>query len=153
MTNSREKENDCSAETTAEPPSTYLVASPFCQRFPNFFPVGIGRALFSGFSGITRFRQAMNFAVAAFLWLGFTLPVLVRTHGKWGVTPGKWSCGLRVVQTTLKSCGFVRSLTREVTLARTRCASKLPRVYRNVCLNHLAETGCFMLYSTRNGHC
>ncbi|MFO1045496.1 MAG: hypothetical protein U0941_27260 [Planctomycetaceae bacterium] len=45
----------------------------------------------------------MNFAVAAFLWLGFTLLVLVRTQGKWGVTPGKWCCGLRVVQTMLKS--------------------------------------------------
>ena len=47
--------------------------------------------------------------------------MLVYIQGKWGVTLGKWCCGLRVVQTTLKPCDFVRSLAREVTLAFESC--------------------------------
>jgi len=66
-------------------------------------------------------HQAVYIAMAIFLWIGFTILALVYIQGKWGVTPGKWCCGLRVFQTTLKPCGFLRSLTREVTLAFDAC--------------------------------
>jgi uncharacterized RDD family membrane protein YckC len=35
-------------------------------------------------------------------------------QGYWGVTPGKWFCGIRTVRTTLRPCGFLRSLLREI---------------------------------------
>ena len=65
--------------------------------------------------------QAMHLSIAVFLWLCVTLLIFVYIQGKWGITPGKWCCGLRVVQTTLKPCGFIRSLAREVTLAFESC--------------------------------
>ena len=45
------------------------------------------------------------------------LSILVTTslfQGYWGVTLGKWVCGIRTVGTTLRPCGFVRSLLREI---------------------------------------
>jgi hypothetical protein len=41
-------------------------------------------------------------------------------QGCWGVTPGKWICGLRTTRTTLSPCGFVKSLYREVRLPLDR---------------------------------
>jgi uncharacterized RDD family membrane protein YckC len=42
--------------------------------------------------------------------------VLISVQGRYAVTPGKWLCGLRIVRTTLKPCGFARSLLRELLL-------------------------------------
>ncbi len=45
------------------------------------------------------------------------LVILVVTslfQGFWGVTLGKWVCGIRTVRTTLRPCGFLRSLLREI---------------------------------------
>ena len=41
---------------------------------------------------------------------------LVVIQGCWGITPGKWLCGLRTLRTTLRPCGIARSLVREVML-------------------------------------
>ncbi len=41
---------------------------------------------------------------------------LVVIQGYWGMTPGKWLCGLRTLRTTLRPCGIARSLVREVML-------------------------------------
>ena len=35
-------------------------------------------------------------------------------QGYWGVTLGKWICGIRTVRTTLRPCGFLRSVLREI---------------------------------------
>jgi len=35
-------------------------------------------------------------------------------QGLYGVTPGKWLCGIRVVNTRLRPCGILRSLLREL---------------------------------------
>lgn len=35
-------------------------------------------------------------------------------EARYGVTPGKWCCGLRTLRTTLKPCGLARSLAREI---------------------------------------
>ncbi len=41
---------------------------------------------------------------------------LVVVQGGWGITPGKWLCGLRTLRTTLRPCGLARSLVRELML-------------------------------------
>ena len=55
------------------------------------------------------------------LWLVACALALLFVQGRWGVTPGKWCCGLRTVQSTLKPCGFARSLAREVVLWVDAC--------------------------------
>ena len=35
-------------------------------------------------------------------------------EGTWGISPGKWLCGIRVVRTTLRPCGFFRAALREL---------------------------------------
>ena len=40
--------------------------------------------------------------------------LMLVTQAKWGVTPGKWLCRLRTVRTSLRPCGFARSLAREI---------------------------------------
>ncbi|HEY4258841.1 MAG TPA: RDD family protein [Schlesneria sp.] len=48
------------------------------------------------------------------LWLVTCEMILVICQARWGLTIGKWCCGLRTRQTTLKPCGFTRSLVREL---------------------------------------
>jgi hypothetical protein len=38
-------------------------------------------------------------------------------QARWGLTPGKWLMGLRTVRTSLRPCGFARSLLRELFMA------------------------------------
>ena len=44
--------------------------------------------------------------------LGFVL--LAYTEGKWGITPGKWVGGIRVLGVDLEPCGFSRALVRNI---------------------------------------
>ena len=37
-------------------------------------------------------------------------------QGRWGITLGKWICGIRTVRSTLRPCGFFRALFRELLL-------------------------------------
>ena len=62
-----------------------------------------------------------------FVWL-IGLGIL---EGKWGVSPGKWLCGLRVVRTTLKPSGFFRAVLREIFLLidAVMCCGWLPGVF------------------------
>lgn len=62
-----------------------------------------------------------------FVWL-IGLGIL---EGTWGVSPGKWLFGLRVVRTTLKPCGFFRAALREIFLLidAVMCCSWLPGVF------------------------
>lgn len=48
----------------------------------------------------------------AFVWAVFLLLIFSWTEGKWGLTPGKWLVGIRVVGTDLEPCGFGRALLR-----------------------------------------
>jgi len=47
------------------------------------------------------------------LWIGSVLFISV-LQGLWGVTPGKWVCGIRTLRTTLRPCGVLRAVTREL---------------------------------------
>ena len=40
----------------------------------------------------------------------------IAVQGRFSVTPGKWLCGLRTVQSSLRPCGFSKSLLREILL-------------------------------------
>ena len=35
-------------------------------------------------------------------------------EGGFGITPGKWLCGIRTLRTTLRPCGVLRALAREL---------------------------------------
>ena len=60
--------------------------------------------------------QVWVLILAGAVWLLVMVSLLSAVQGRWGWTPGKWLCGLRVVGTTLKPCGFARSAAREVML-------------------------------------
>ncbi len=56
-------------------------------------------------------------ALLAFGVTHLTVPpflIMVRYEGCYGVTPGKWLCGIRTMRTTLRPCGFARALLREL---------------------------------------
>ena len=95
--------------------------------------LGLGWAMLRGFDWLTLF-EALNLRVdhptkdvaarvasILALWLVVVVLVLLIVQARWGVTPGKWCCGLRTLRTTLKPCGFARSLVREVVLSVDAC--------------------------------
>ncbi|MBC8113564.1 MAG: RDD family protein [Candidatus Saccharimonas sp.] len=47
-------------------------------------------------------------------WAVTVFLAIVRYEGRYGVTPGKWLCGVRTLRTTLRPCGFARALLREL---------------------------------------
>ena len=49
------------------------------------------------------------------MWLGVLL-VISFMQGHYGFTPGKWICGIRTLRTTLRPCGLLRSLARELVI-------------------------------------
>ncbi|MEI8016694.1 MAG: RDD family protein [Schlesneria sp.] len=59
-------------------------------------------------TGAVQIVSTLAFCLAAMI------SVLLVTQAKWGVTPGKWLCRLRTVRTSLRPCGFARSLAREI---------------------------------------
>ena len=52
--------------------------------------------------------------IPATAWLGLTWTVFIASTGLWGVTPGKWLFGIRVVRMTLRPCGVLTALLREL---------------------------------------
>jgi uncharacterized RDD family membrane protein YckC len=53
-------------------------------------------------------------AVILAAWLVFAVIAMLTSQAVWGITPGKWLCRLRTVRTSLRPCGFARSLAREI---------------------------------------
>ena len=47
------------------------------------------------------------------MWIAGIL-VLSVMEGIWGMTPGKWLCGIRTLRTTLRPCGVLRAFAREL---------------------------------------
>jgi uncharacterized RDD family membrane protein YckC len=51
------------------------------------------------------------------VWLIYCLICVIGLavmEGAWGISPGKWLCGIRVIRTTLRRTGFLRAFLREV---------------------------------------
>ena len=91
-----------------------------------FTTVGMGWLMTRGFDWQS-FAEALNLKVdhstvfiarrvAAILiaWCLVSVLATLMAQAVWGVTPGKWMCGLRTVRTSLRRCGFARSLVREI---------------------------------------
>jgi|GEM_PF-1998983 len=65
-----------------------------------------------------------NGMMRRYLWMAVTLMVVglsimavkCAIEGRWGITLGKWICGIRTVRTTLRPCGFFRAVFREILL-------------------------------------
>lgn len=55
-----------------------------------------------------------SWMLGSMLWVFVGLAGLAVLEGRWGVTPGKWAAGIRVVGTDLAPCGFTRALLRNV---------------------------------------
>ena len=68
------------------------------------------------FHGIEPFFQTPNgnLAIQSSSWAAVVFFTLIVAQSRWGVTPGKWLCRLRVLRSTLRPCGFARSLLREL---------------------------------------
>ena len=70
------------------------------------------------------FDLGANGMAIRFLWLFASLMILGLTvlvlnsvlQGRWGITLGKWICGIRTVRTTLRPSGIARALLRELLL-------------------------------------
>ena len=68
-------------------------------------------------SGTFEFLSMLAYAALGFVIYGLVwLIVLGVMEGVWGISPGKWLCGIRVVRTTLRPCGFFRAVARELLL-------------------------------------
>ncbi|MDB5342244.1 MAG: hypothetical protein JWP89_621 [Schlesneria sp.] len=48
------------------------------------------------------------------IWLVAAVLAMLSTQAVWGITPGKWLCGLRTLRTSLRPCRYTRSLAREI---------------------------------------
>ncbi len=67
---------------------------------------------------VTLFLWGASVAAA---WLVGLQVVLILSQARWGVTPGKWCCGIRTLRATLKPCGLARSLVREIVMCVDIC--------------------------------
>ena len=62
--------------------------------------------------GITNPFLIVSLSIIA-MWVGGIL-ILSVMEGLWGITPGKWLCGIRTLRTTLRPCGVLRAFAREL---------------------------------------
>jgi uncharacterized RDD family membrane protein YckC len=87
---------------------------------------GLGWLMMRGYNWL-EFAEALNLGVyhptipvasriatVLAVWLTINILAMLTTQGVWGVTPGKWLCRLKTVRTSLRPCGFARSLAREI---------------------------------------
>lgn len=66
-------------------------------------------------------QSATRILAALLLWVIVCEGLIVVIQARWGLTAGKWCCGLRSVQTSLRPCGIARSLVREFVLWFDAC--------------------------------
>ncbi len=68
---------------------------------------------FSGASSNDPLLTLLKFFLIFGLWVG-SIVVISVAEGCWGFTPGKWLLGIRTLRTTLRPCGILRALVREM---------------------------------------
>jgi uncharacterized RDD family membrane protein YckC len=106
-------------ETVAYASLTRRAISQLADAAIAFAPLAlVGYTLFSGFEDLTEgpqfvFRVFGAMAGAA-VWLLLVLVAFSVGEGRWGVTPGKWVTGIRVVGTDLRPCGLGRAFVRNL---------------------------------------
>ncbi|WP_029247160.1 RDD family protein [Schlesneria paludicola] len=66
-------------------------------------------------------KAASELVIWVGIWMAFIAFAFVAIQGRWGVTPGKWCVGIRTLQSTLRPCGFSRSLAREIVMCVDTC--------------------------------
>ena len=66
-------------------------------------------------------ESATRIICTLILWLVVCEGLIVVAQAYWGLTLGKWCCGLRVFQTSLRPCGLAKSLIREIILYVDAC--------------------------------
>ena len=66
------------------------------------------------FFGPSYMLVAFGLVLGGIGWALAAIIVYSATEGAWGVTPGKWVLGIRVVGTDMHPCGFGRALVRNL---------------------------------------
>ena len=92
---------------------TYFVAKSMLSKV-NWFEIVEAINLKFAHPDVSRINQTLYVEAIIIAVASLFLAVI---QGIWGITPGKWLCGLRTLRTTLRPCGIARSLVREVLLA------------------------------------
>jgi len=65
-------------------------------------------------SGPGHMLAGFGLIMSQLLWVVICLFIFSFLEGKWGITPGKWTVGIRVFGTDLRPCGFGRALVRNL---------------------------------------
>ncbi|KAB2959383.1 MAG: RDD family protein [Thermoanaerobaculia bacterium] len=107
------------AETVAYASLTRRAISQLADAAIALAPLAlVGYALFSGFEDLAEGPQIVFWMFGAMagaaVWLLLVLVAFSVGEGRWGVTPGKWATGIRVVGSDLRPCGFGRAFVRNL---------------------------------------
>lgn len=74
------------------------------ENMDNLFDSGMGGLM------VRLVWLVLSFVISGLLFLIINSVL----QGRWGITLGKWICGIRTVRSTLRPCGFFRALFREL---------------------------------------
>jgi uncharacterized RDD family membrane protein YckC len=90
----------------------FLLGAPTLAGFLLIFPsFDFEKMLVSGPGHIL---AGVGLILSQLLWVAVCLFSFSLLEGKWGVTPGKWVLGIRVLGTDLRPCGFGRAFLRNL---------------------------------------
>jgi uncharacterized RDD family membrane protein YckC len=94
----------------------FLIGGPLTLQALYLFQFEYNAAIFSVIEAAIEGRKPLAPLIPAVIWIGPAWLALIVSAGICGYTPGKWLCGIRVLRTTLRPCGVLRSLLRELLL-------------------------------------
>lgn len=129
---------------TARVIDMYLFTAPITFGFSGFWLTGdfIGyiEQQFSNAAFSTLLLWGLSLALGAMLYIVAAVLFFGTLEGVWGLSPGKWLLGLRVIRTTFRPIGFFRGLIRQfllmidgqpcyfVAILMVTCLSKMQRL-------------------------
>jgi uncharacterized RDD family membrane protein YckC len=90
----------------------FVLGAPAIAGALLLYPIYDMEKMFS--SGPFPFLAGFGLIAGTLLWGFVCLFAFSFLEGKWGVTPGKWVVGIRVLGTDLQSCGFGRAFVRNL---------------------------------------